>query len=124
MVQSFTDFDVFGWFGIFLLPYDIRKQQLGSRRKRLRLILQEKPDFSQEYAKYLAALGLAPCLTKRGGLSSRQVYACWRCEAAFTDISEGDDVAVLHKQVSPRCKSQSSAGTRTSVWRRLLCCCR
>lgn len=116
MVCSFTDYNVFGWFGVFLLPYETRKKQMGTTRKRLHLIRSEHLPFSDGYAKYLAANGLAPCLQQRGLLSRRSVLACWECEEAFTDISEGDDVCSIHQRLSPRCKTAQQITQTRSFW--------
>ena len=124
MVCSFTDYDVYGWYGIFLLPFKTRQRQLGTSKKRFDLISREKLPYSKSYAKYLAKNGLAPCLQQRGLLSRRSVLACWECEEAFTDINEGDNVSALHRQLSPRCKTAAGLSITTPFWKTLCCCCR
>lgn len=102
MPNVFTDYDVFGLYGIFLMDHKAKKKIMGTVGKRVKLMEATNTNFSSKFLEELAEAGFTT--VKRYAHSKHHpLLACWVCEIPVTDWKETDDPKSIHRLLSPFC---------------------
>lgn len=104
MPTLYTNYNVFGLFGIFLMDFEKRKKLMGTKAKREKLIKASGIQFSDSFISQLADAGFAP-VQPYNCRRLPPLLACWCCETAVTDWCEADTPEEVHRLLSPRCPS-------------------